>query len=352
MQDPSFSQRLLYWHATVDRELPWKETSDPYAIWISEIILQQTRVAQAIPYYYAFLENFPTVTDLAQAEEDQVFKVWQGLGYYSRARNLHYSAKHIMTELKGVFPATYDEILRLKGVGPYTAAAISSFAYGLPHAVLDGNVMRVLSRHYGIDAPIDTTSTKRELEEIVDSLLDIKQPASFNQAMMDLGATVCTPKNFSCATCPLQETCYAFQKGRQELLPIKKKKIIKKTRYLHYIVPIDMKGNTYLRKRNDKDIWAGLYEFPMVENTESSSFKETVEALRWDLEPLHMHTYEVKHILTHQIIKAIFFLIKVEQLLANEQYPLHKWDNLENFALPRMISKCLPELSDKIDEWN
>ncbi len=350
MQDPSFSQRLLYWHATVDRDLPWKETADPYAIWISEIILQQTRVAQAIPYYYAFLENFPTVMDLAEAEEDQVFKVWQGLGYYSRARNLHFSAKYVVEELAGKFPATHEEILKLKGVGPYTAAAIASFAYGLPHAVLDGNVMRVLSRHYGIDSPIDKTSTKHEMQAIADGLLDPDRPAHFNQAMMDLGATICTPKKYNCAACPLQETCHAHLKGNQDLLPRKKKKIVKKTRFLNFIVPIDREGNTYLRKRNDRDIWAGLYEFPMAEASVQESYRETLSALGWALKSELIYTEEVRHILTHQVIKAQFFLLKVQALPANDQYPLHKWDNLKNFALPRLISKLIPTLSEKIDK--
>ncbi|MEY3432383.1 MAG: A/G-specific adenine glycosylase, partial [Bacteroidota bacterium] len=228
--------------------MPWKGIKDPYRIWLSEVILQQTRVEQGISYYQAFVKAYPTVHKLAQAPENEVFKIWEGLGYYSRCRNLIHTAKRVSQDLKGEFPTSREGLISLKGVGPYTAAAIGSFAFGLPLAVVDGNVMRVLSRFFGIKTPIDSTSGKKMMEEVADALLDKKDPAWFNQAMMDLGATVCKPQSPDCATCPLQKKCIAFSQKKQSLFPVKTQKVKQKKRFLFYLI-LESKGQVLIRQR-------------------------------------------------------------------------------------------------------
>ena len=252
-----FTTTLLNWFALNGRDLPWRHTRDPYAIWLSEIILQQTRIQQGMDYWLRFMRRWPKVEDLASATEDEVLRMWQGLGYYSRARNLHTAAQQIVQ--KGKFPDTLEDIKQLKGVGDYTAAAIGSIAFGLPAAVVDGNVYRVLARHYGIDTPINTTRGKHLFTELAQSLLPADKPAEFNQAMMDFGAIQCTPTSPKCVECPLQETCEALHMGLIDDLPVKEKKLTIKTRHLTYIY-IRCKGKTAIRKRPAGDIWQGLWE--------------------------------------------------------------------------------------------
>ena len=240
MPDNRFSSTLLNWHKKNNRTLPWKVDKDPYKIWLSEIILQQTRVEQGIPYYQKFIATFPTIHDLAQTDESNVLKVWEGLGYYSRARNLHDTAKYISIHLNGVFPSSYENLLKLKGVGPYTAAAIASFAYDLPHAVVDGNVYRVLSRIFGIKTPMDSSEGRKEFQKIAQELINAQDPGGYNQAIMDFGATVCTPKNPNCNQCPFSEQCFAFLNRSINQLPVKNKNIQKKKsipELLHFIMP-------------------------------------------------------------------------------------------------------------------
>jgi len=259
-----FRHELLTWHAGHQRPLPWKGERDPYKVWLSEVILQQTRVEQGLPYYERFTAAFPTVRQLAEAPQDAVFKLWEGLGYYSRARNMHAASKHIACELEGVFPDTYAGIRALKGVGDYTAAAIASFAFGLPHAVLDGNVYRVLARFYGIETPVDTPAAKREFSALAQRLLDTKDPGAYNQAIMDFGAGHCTPRQPACGACPLAEQCIAYKSGAVHRLPAKNRAKPKQQRFWAYGV-FYHDGHVWVRQRNADDIWQHLYEFPLLE---------------------------------------------------------------------------------------
>ncbi|MEM1122013.1 MAG: A/G-specific adenine glycosylase [Bacteroidota bacterium] len=339
-----FTTELLHWFAKNDRPLPWKNEKNPYYIWLSEIILQQTRVAQGLPYFEKFKANFPTVTDLANAHEDKVMKLWEGLGYYSRARNLHFTAKFIATELNGQFPDTHSAILNLKGVGPYTAAAIASFAFNLPHAVVDGNVFRVLSRVFGIETPIDTTAGKKEFNQLADELLDKEQPGTYNQAIMDFGATQCVPANPNCAICPMQSTCSAYADNLISLLPVKAKKIKKRDRYFHYLV-CSYKDTIYLNKRTQKDIWQNLYDFPLVEADE---LLEASVLLNHDLFQrilgktnftITKKSKPFKQLLTHQRIIAVFWELALEAPLPKNEFDFFevKQKNINNFAFPKIV---------------
>ncbi|MEI7803465.1 MAG: A/G-specific adenine glycosylase [Bacteroidota bacterium] len=272
----SFTKNLLQWSKKNERSFPWKETNDPYKIWLSEIILQQTRVEQGLPYYLKMVKLFPTVQHLAKAKEDAILKAWQGLGYYSRARNLQSAAKYIMDERHGKIPTDYDGWLKVKGVGPYAAAAIVSFAYNLPHAVVDGNVYRVLSRSFGIDTPIDSTEGKKIFSTLANELIAQKEAGRFNQAIMDLGATVCKPASPQCNTCPVQENCVARKKNLISILPVKGKKLLLKDRYFHFIIAQNEKG-FLVEKRNGNDIWKGLYQFPLIEAEKFLSPKKIQE---------------------------------------------------------------------------
>lgn len=261
-----FTKRMIEWNRTEnDRSMPWKGEKDPYRIWISEVILQQTRVEQGWSYYERFIARFPDVQALATAKDEEVFKYWEGLGYYSRCRNLLFSARYIHQELGGKFPTTYVGIAALKGIGPYTAAAIASFAFGLPYAVVDGNVIRVLSRYFGLDIPVDQPASRKLFFERADELLDKKNPAEYNQAIMDFGATICKPRNPLCESCPMQSSCKAYALGMVDQLPLKAKKIEKKKRFLHYLI-LEYKGSLFLRKRIEKDIWQNLFEFYLIED--------------------------------------------------------------------------------------
>jgi A/G-specific adenine glycosylase len=334
-----FSLILLKWFRENGRDLPWRKTSDPYAIWLSEIILQQTQVKQGWDYWERFMRRWPTVDLLAAASEDEVLREWQGLGYYSRARNLHFAAKQI-GEMGG-FPTTLEGIKSLKGVGDYTAAAIGSIAFGLPAAVVDGNVYRVLSRHFGISTPINTTEGKKEFALLAQNLLlpaldRAGQGAGlYNQAIMDFGAIQCTPSSPRCADCPLMETCMAFREGRVAQLPVKLKTLKVKERRLTYVY-VRYQGETAIRRRGKGDIWQGLYE-PLLFEEESS-----LSPLTPYLSPLKKN---VKHVLTHRILWADFFLWEpAERPQLPEDYFWIKEAELDDFAKPRLVEILLDNL--------
>lgn len=346
MQD--FSKSIVKWYKKNHRELPWRSTCNPYYIWISEIILQQTRVDQGLSYYEKFIKEFPTVNDLADADEQRVLKIWQGLGYYSRARNLHFSAKEISTKFKGIFPKDYVKIRSLKGVGDYTAAAIASFCFGLPYAVVDGNVYRLLSRVFNISEPIDKTSSKKIFSELAKELLDEKDPGTHNQAMMELGATICKPADPLCNECPLSTICIANQKGIQLSLPVKAKKQKQKNRYLEYIVH-HKKNSILLKKREEKDIWLNLFDFPSIEMNTQVDLPALAETNEWKryFKRREIHVKHVsktyKHILSHQVIHARFWTIEHtgELNIGNAQYIA--LGELDQYPVPRLIDEYLKE---------
>ena len=332
-----FTATLLDWFALHKRDLPWRHTKDPYAIWLSEVILQQTRIQQGMDYWWRFMKRWPKVENLAHATEDEVLKEWQGLGYYSRARNLHVAAQQIVK--RGKFPDTLEDIKQLKGVGDYTAAAIGSIAFGLPAAVVDGNVYRVLARHYGIDTPINTTMGKHLFTELAQSLLPEDKPAEFNQAMMDFGAIQCTPTSPKCVVCPLQETCEALHMGRIDDLPVKEKKLTIQTRHLTYIY-IRCKGKTAIRRRPAGDIWQGLWE-PYLEEARGKE-PET----RGMLERATIIGKNVKHVLTHRVLMADFYLLETDTPpVLPDEYIWVEESELGNYAVPRLIEKLLEKLN-------
>ncbi|MFT5821608.1 MAG: A/G-specific adenine glycosylase [Crocinitomix sp.] len=337
-----FTTLIQAWFRQNHRILPWRGIFDPYKIWLSEVILQQTRVDQGTSYYLKFVKRFPTIKDLANAQEDEILNLWQGLGYYSRARNMHFSAKLVANEFKGVFPKTYKEVLSLKGVGEYTAAAITSIAYGLPHAVVDGNVYRVLSRYLAIDTPIDSAQGKKEFARAADEFLDHKQPGDHNQAVMELGALVCSPKAPKCHECPLSGSCASLQSGTQLNFPVKSKKIKVVNRYLHYVVFTNGK-NTVLKKRTGKGIWEGLYDFPLIEK------KEGEELTKEDLNSFNFIDFTFdgtfKHILSHQRIFATFWQVQVNaiKLIDNQiETPINQ---VEDYPLPQLLIRYIKESS-------
>jgi len=340
-----FATTLLEWFRKNARDLPWRHTTDPYAIWLSEIILQQTRIQQGLAYWERFMKRWPSVEALAAATEDEVLREWQGLGYYSRARNLHHAAKQIVA--LGSFPTTLEDIKKLKGVGDYTAAAIASFAFGLPAAVVDGNVYRVLSRYFGIDTPINTTEGKKVFAVLAQDLLPITQHQSlslkgelegasaYNQAIMDFGALQCTPQSPDCMGCPLMESCEAFRSGRVGELPVKLRTLKVKERHLIYIY-IRCNGETAIRRRGPGDIWQGLWE-PVA----PSDLPTDVEAMQ------HARCLKknVKHVLTHQVLYADFYLLETENRpVLPDDYIWIKESELDDYAKPRLIEILLQEL--------
>ena len=312
-----FTARLTMWHATENqRSLPWKNEKDPYKIWLSEIILQQTRAQQGLPYYLSFIAAFPTIKDMAATGDEQAFRLWQGLGYYNRCKNMLATARYISNELQGHFPSSYEGLLQLKGIGPYTAAAIASFAFGLPQAVVDGNVYRVLARYFGIDAPFDTTAGKKIFSALAQQLLDTKQSAAYNQAIMDLGATVCTPRNPPCDECPLQKKCIAYHRELIEVLPVRSKKQAVRKRYFNYIL-LKHNGSLWIHKRTGNDIWQNLHEPYLIETNAPIDEKDLQhEAL---FKNLNIHNSNVINSgqntqrLTHQVIISTFFSIELRK---------------------------------------
>ena len=313
-----FSKLLISWYQAHKRDLPWRETRDPYRIWLSEIILQQTRVNQGLPYYERFVDTFPDVHKLAAAPQEEVLKLWQGLGYYSRARNLHAAAMQVVDN-GGLFPENYVELLKLKGIGDYTAAAISSFAFNEAVAVVDGNVYRVLSRIYGIATPINSSAGIKEFKNLAQQLIDQDDPATYNQAIMEFGALQCVPRNPVCQVCPFMSYCVAYKDSRIDELPVKLKKTNVQSLFHHYLVTITPSGKTLLQERPQSGIWAGLYEFPFVEAKgallpqeliEDKKFKDVYEGVRFRESVYNQQP--IKHLLSHRKIHAYFWIIETE----------------------------------------
>jgi A/G-specific adenine glycosylase len=344
-----FTKNLLLWNSRENyRSMPWKGEKDPYKIWLSEIILQQTRVEQGLDYYNRFIKTFPTVHLLAKAPQQAVFKLWEGLGYYTRCKNLLAAASYISKELKGVFPGTYEEIIQLKGVGPYTAAAIASFAFNQPYAVVDGNVYRVLSRFFGITTPVDSTAGKKEFALLAQQLLHKKQPGVYNQALMDFGATICKPAQPACGTCPLSKRCLAFSADIMGELPVKTKKIIKKNRWLYYLL-IHYNNKVYVRKRGAGDIWENLYEFVLIENggplTDGQLVKKDVF-----VNAVGAGAYTIRHVsplykqqLTHQTIQGRFISVGLTTPPQLPGYEPVTEKNMLKLAFPKFITHYLTD---------
>lgn len=356
-----FTLSLLGWYAQNRRSLPWRDTKDPYAIWLSEIILQQTRVGQGMDYWRRFIEKWPSVELLAAATEDEVLRMWQGLGYYSRARNLHVAARQIVS--LGHFPETYDEIRALKGVGDYTAAAIASFAFGCPKAAVDGNVYRVLSRVFGVDTPINSNEGKRMFASLAQSLLPSRQAADFNQALMDFGSIQCTPKTPRCSECPMQEFCVAHRENRVGELPVKLRKMKVRERRMTYFY-VRCQGFTAIHQRSDRDIWQGLWE-PYLEedNLRMEETVRTEDGLAGDTSSKSLHgktcdngamdkegtltlvASDVKHVLTHRVILADFYLWQTESRPAlPDDYIWIPEQEISTYAIPRLIQRLLKML--------
>jgi len=319
-----FSNLLIQWYLQNKRDLPWRNTTDPYQIWLSEIMLQQTRVAQGMPYFYAFTNAFPTVFDLAKAEEEQVLKLWQGLGYYSRARNLHKTAKYVAFELNGVFPSNYKDLLKLKGVGEYTAAAIASFSYNEAVPVVDGNVFRVLSRYFDIETDIALASAKREFAELAFELMPNDNAAVFNQAIMEFGALQCVPKSPDCNNCVFNNSCAALQKKKVAQLPVKSKKIKVRNRYFNYIMIADDDKNTLIQKRTSKGIWHNLYEFPLIETEKEEGYEFVSNAIQSesfisnDIKSFRVcNDKSIVHKLSHQHLHIKFWKLDVKGIIKN-----------------------------------
>lgn len=335
--------QLIKWYHKNKRDLPWRNVDDPYLIWLSEIILQQTRVAQGLGYYLRFMAAFPDIRSLAAASEDDVLKLWQGLGYYSRARNLHDTAKYIVSELDGLFPDNFNDLQKLKGVGKYTAAAIASFAFNEPVPVVDGNVCRVLARLFEIDEQVGNTKSFNKFFQIAETLIDKSKPGIFNQAVMELGALVCVPSNPSCAICPVREPCGAFQNGSVDRFPVRAR-IIPKTRYFHYLV-ILYKNKVYIKKRTDSDIWFNLFDFPLIETRTIADLDKIKCDPLWAqlFGPATINMIEaavpMKHKLTHQTLHVNFYKIKVSVpiRIKSGHYLLIPVNKISDFAVPKLI---------------
>ena len=344
-----FSNLLIQWYLQNKRNLPWRNTTNPYPIWLSEIILQQTRVAQGMPYFYNFLENFPIIYDLAQADEQKVLKLWQGLGYYSRARNLHQTAQYIVNELDGVFPNSYSGLLQLKGIGEYTAAAIASFAYNEPVPVVDGNVFRVLSRYFGIESDISLGKTKKEFTALAAELLPKEKPALFNQAIMEFGALQCVPKSPNCGDCVFNTSCVALQKGKVHELPVKSKKLKVSHRYFNYIVVTDKNGNTKIQQRTDKGIWYNLYEFPLIETEKEEGF-ETIAPLIQEnasfgssvVSIQEVNPISIVHKLSHQHLYVKFWKVMLDDALVDGVTA----EDVKTFPFPIVIHNFIEQYAD------
>lgn len=341
-----FSNSIIAWYMQNNRDLPWRMTTDPYKVWLSEIILQQTRVAQGLPYYERFVTTYPSVYDLAKVSEQEVLKLWQGLGYYSRARNLHATAKYISNELDGVFPTSYKNLLKLKGVGDYTASAIASFCYNEVTPTVDGNVYRVLARYFGIETPINSSAAKKEFKLLAQELIDIKEPGLFNQAIMEFGALQCSPKQPNCETCPLSNSCIALQKNQVGVFPYKDKKLKVRKRYFNYLVIQTTNQETVLQQRKGKGIWQNLYEFPLIETTSEvdflqllleADFLEFVE--NQDFTLIELTPKSIRHKLSHQHLNIKFWLLEasdwyIETLSVNR---------VKSLPVPIIIHKFIEE---------
>ncbi|MEM7084861.1 MAG: A/G-specific adenine glycosylase [Bacteroidota bacterium] len=344
-----FSKNLIVWYLQNGRTLPWRETRDPYKIWLSEILLQQTRVAQGLPYYIKFIEAYPDVHKLAQTSEESVLKLWQGLGYYSRARNLHFTARYIVEQYQGVFPDNYKDLLKLRGVGDYTASAIASICFDEPAAVVDGNVYRVLSRIFGIATPINSTSGVKEFKKLAQILIDEDQPGTFNQAVMEFGARYCVPKNPDCDRCIFSEKCLAFKMKKVNALPVKINKTKVKQHYFNFIVPISAEDTTILEQRKGKGIWQNLYQFPLVESDSELSLKEllkneTYKNVSEKLKITSLTLYNSKtvlHKLSHKHLHTRFWIAEVDSI----QEGSIKLSEIQTLPVPILIGNFISEFS-------
>ena len=344
-----FPNTLIYWYLQNNRELPWRKTKNPYFIWLSEIMLQQTRVAQGIAYYLKFTSTFPTVFDLAKADESTVLKMWQGLGYYSRARNLHFSAKLIANEFNGEFPSTYNEIIKLKGIGDYTASAIASICFDEPTAVVDGNVYRVLSRYFGIKTPINSSAGIKEFKILAQSLIDKNKAGTFNQAIMDFGALHCKPQNPLCETCPFSDSCFALEKKLTKELPVKEKKVKVRKRYFNFLVIKTKDNRTILSERKGKGIWQGLFQFPLIESDKTINKEELI--LSEDFTNLFpskttlslFNSKEIIHKLSHQHLHTQFWIIETK----NSPEININWSEIEKYPVPILIANFLEAYQNK-----
>jgi len=348
-----FSKRLIVWYLENRRELPWRNTTNPYNIWLSEIMLQQTRVAQGLPYYLKFCESFPKIENLANASEEEVLKLWQGLGYYSRARNLHTTAKYVSEELSGVFPTSYKELLKLKGVGDYTASAIASICYNEATAVVDGNVYRVLSRVFNIDTPINSTQGIKEFKLLAQQLIDSKIAGNYNQAIMEFGARYCMPQNPDCTNCIFNDKCLAFQKKKVKELPIKLKKTKTKNQYFNYIVMISEKNTTIINQRNQKGIWQQLYEFPLIETKSEIDYDQLVRleaykdlASKYEISSISLYNEtSIVHKLSHRNLHTLFWIAEVPQL-SKESIDV---DTVTEYPVPVLIQNFISDFFQKED---
>ena len=348
MENFDISRKLCEWYDSHKRDLPWRSTCSPYLIWVSEVILQQTQVAQGLDYYNRFVRRFPDVASLAAADEDEVLRYWQGLGYYSRARNMRMAAIDVMDRFGGAFPKRYEDVLSLKGIGEYTAAAIVSFAWNKPYPVVDGNVFRVLSRLFAINTPIDTGQGKKEFSALAASLLDPANAGTHNQAIMELGALVCTPRDPDCVACPLVDACLAYATNEMTSYPVKQGKINRRTRHFLYLYII-CKEKTWIRRRQQGDIWTGLYEFPLIETekmipVERLGERKEVRALlggESNAQILEIKT-GVKHILSHQLLFLSFVKVKIDEPLpVLSSYQEVKVKDLGDYAVPQPIHDYL-----------
>ncbi|MFT4831153.1 MAG: A/G-specific adenine glycosylase [Psychroserpens sp.] len=339
----SFSQKIIHWYSTNKRSLPWRNTKDPYKIWLSEIMLQQTRVAQGMPYYERFVAKFPTVHDLASASEEEVLKLWQGLGYYSRARNLHATAKLVSKKYNGQFPNTYKGLLELKGIGDYTASAIASFCFNEAQPVVDGNVYRVLSRYFGIDLPINGAEGIKYFKALALKVMDANKIADYNQGIMEFGAMQCAPKNPYCLHCPLNDSCAALQQGKIDALPVKLKKTKVKERYFNYLVVLDQDNTIEIRQRRGKGIWQNLYEFPLLETERDYSIKEitnTMDTVLELMETSEIYQFNEKpivHKLSHQHLHTKFWIVKSEEKHRNGV----SFEELKKYPVPVLIAEFI-----------
>ncbi|ALJ05782.1 A/G-specific adenine glycosylase [Pseudalgibacter alginicilyticus] len=339
-----FSKKIIDWYSVNKRSLPWRETKNPYYIWLSEIILQQTQVKQGLPYYEAFVANYPTIFQLAEANESEVLKLWQGLGYYSRARNLHASAKYVTNILNGVFPDNYKDLLNLKGVGDYTASAIASICFNEATAVVDGNVYRVLSRYFGIETPINSSKGTKEFKLLAQELIDKKKPAEFNQAIMEFGAIQCKPQNPDCHVCPFTKGCIAFNKNKIADFPVKLKSAKAKKKYFNFVVFISNDNKTILEKREGKGIWQNLYQFPLIETNKEinyEAFKNLVENHKLiQKQPFELSLYNeevIIHKLSHQHLYTKFWIVSLESKITGA-IPI---EEITDYAVPIVIGNFL-----------
>lgn len=354
----NFSHLIIRWYQQNKRSLPWRETSDPYAVWLSEVILQQTRVDQGIAYYLAFIERWPDVKSLAQASEQEVLRMWQGLGYYSRARNILFAAQQIVNEYKGMFPSNFEQIKQLKGIGDYTASAIASIAFNKPYSAIDGNVMRVLARYFGIEEAIDTSAGRKILTQLSDELLDKQNPGVYNQAVMEFGAMQCVPVSPQCTVCIFSNSCRAFSLNRVSELPVKQKSIKTRKRFFNYFIctyQLNDKCFVRLNKRVGKDVWKGMFDFPLIETDEEVDFSQLMQHKLFntiaasDQFVFSKSSGQVKHVLTHQIIFARFYhlqCIETIDLKTNFDVSLVDVKKLNEYPLPRLIDKYLQSLNE------